>query len=299
VLDSFPFRTQKSWQESSYLIPRFSGVLFKFESYASNYVQDLQRFATLLRTQINMSNDTSTLDPVQDAQLIFALELRARVQAHRENAKPLLGATRPQRPPPVTRILFDPNRTLQSEQQIDLYESWSLGGIDGLTKVVHSYVEQDYNESEDAKKDDDKKSTKDPHRFIRDDFEAGSPKMGILLMGMQRKVLDGLLNGNVAGRTYYDADFRAAVIEHTNLEALPCVYLLQIVRAEIFEGKPQTYPGRGLTWHEWKETIQGLREYEAEHEEVPTTDWVKQVDASFAHRGSKPYKKPGSWKATE
>jgi hypothetical protein len=176
--------------------------------------------------------------------------LRGRVVAHRDAANPLLEAKRPQNPPPITRTPFDPNRTVLNRQQIELYESWSLGGTDGLSKTVFKHVEDDYSRSADASKDDDKESTTDPHRFIRDDFNSGRPKIAALLVCMHRQVLDGLLNGNMDSQEHQDSEFRAAIVEHANLEALPCIYLIQIARSEVVEGKLQTYPGRGLTWHE-------------------------------------------------
>lgn len=235
-----------------------------------------------------MSNDISHIpDFPGKGEIQKALTLRGKVEALIERSKPLLEARRPEQARPGRRaseLAFDPERTLLNKYQGNLYYASIFDGIYGLARIATDHVKKRMAEVSDP--NNDPEAARKPFRHLLDDFEDGYKKMCWLIVSMHRDVLESLIRGNLISREREDTNFRARTADSTRLHALPSIYLLQIVNVEFVKGQRTPYPGRGLNWREWKETLGALTQYldESEEGDNGAGSWVDQVDGSFIDR---------------
>lgn len=112
-----------------------------------------------------------------------------------------------------------------------------------------------------------------------------------LIVCIYRDVLESLIRGNLISREREVTEFLARTTDSTRLHALPSIYMLQIFNVEYPSGQRTPYPGRGLSWREWKKTLQALTQYldESEAHDNDAGSWVDQVDSSFIDRGTRPW----------
>lgn len=211
-----------------------------------------------------MSNDITHLQGEEGMeQLEGALILRGKIATLVENLQHLLDAKRP--PPVRVRRLsqqpFHSHSTILTRDQLELYNAAKLDGLYDLSTVARDHVQRRLDDVEAGADDgpDPKTNKKDKrkcHRHLLDDYEKnGWKRMGWVILGIHREVLCSLIHGNLISREYADADMSKSTHDSTRLHALPSMYLLQIVNDRVVRGETHPYPGRGLSWREWKRII--------------------------------------------
>ncbi|ERF70710.1 hypothetical protein EPUS_09460 [Endocarpon pusillum Z07020] len=240
-------------------------------------------------------SDVNDITGIEDEKLRKALVLQSRVASLIESSQRLLDLRRPERPPPhipLAQRPFEPDRTLLTKEQVRMYYAWSLDRLHGLSAVVRENVQRRMDNAGDSTADATTK--RKPYRHMIDDFENNEWKrMRWPIGSMHRDVLDSLMNGNLISRQREDVDFRARTADSTRLAANPAIYLLQIVNVEFLNQQPRPHEGKGLSWREWKRTLQALTQYLTESEAgIHGRDsWVDQVDGSLIDRSREPFGK--------
>jgi hypothetical protein len=230
--------------------------------------------------------------------LLAARDLRARVAALKNSSQSVLDAKRPDKPKPcpktpLSQQPFDPEATLLTRQQVKLYYSSVVDGIFGICEVVTDNVQErliEVTDDVDPQKAADKRN---PYRHLLDDFQSGYKRMHWLILCIHRDVLESLMRGNLISREREDIKFLARTQDSTRLLALPSIYLPQIVNVEYLNEQRTPYPGRGLSWREWKATLEALTQYldESEAGLNDAGSWVDQVDGSFRDKDTRKYRK--------
>jgi hypothetical protein len=239
------------------------------------------------------SANTSQQDTISE-RLEHARSLRGKVAALKKDSQALLDAKRPDKPKPrpkipVSQQPFDPEATLLTRQQMRLYYSSLLDGVFGICKVVTENVQERLDEVISTVGQNKKGDRRTSYRHLLDDFATGYKRMHWLILCINRDVLESLMRGNLISREREDTAFLARTADSTRLHPLPSIYLLQIVNVEWLKGERTQYPGRGLSWREWKKTLQALTQYldESGMGLVGGGTWVDKVDSSFPDKDSR------------
>jgi hypothetical protein len=238
-----------------------------------------------------MADDTTPQVGAISKRLRHARELRARVALLIKDAQAPLDAKRPEKAPDTRLSLqpFDPEATLLTQQQVRQYYSSVLDGIYGMCKVATDSVQKRLDHVISTGGPNKKGDKRTSYRHLLDDFASGYKKMHWLILCMHRDVIESLMRGNLISREREDIEFFAQTAHITRLLPLPSIYLLQIVNVEYLNGQRTPYPGRGLSWREWKKTLQALTQYQNDSEAGINSagSWVDQVDGSFPDRDTR------------
>ena len=133
------------------------------------------------------------------------VKLQEKVEKYEKEVHLLLDTQIIRTAPPRLRFedwysIFDPERKAMTPEQCQLIEKFHLCGIPGVCRTLYERTLKHYGE----KQADNGKTapfdpigTRDPHRHIINDYQAGSETMKVLMITIPRVYLQALIEGNV------------------------------------------------------------------------------------------------------